>query len=53
MKTKGAHEMFLELLDSYKMDEKYIQPFIIQLKKTFRSMKAQTFEEKKEFEKNY
>ncbi len=52
MKTKGAHEMFLELLDSYKMDEKYIQPFILQLKKTFRSMKAQTFEEKKEYEKN-
>lgn len=26
-KTKGAHEMFLELLSSYKMDDKFVQPF--------------------------
>jgi hypothetical protein len=51
MKTKGAHDMFLELLESYKMDERFIQPFISLLKKVFLGMKAQTFEERKEYEK--
>ncbi len=46
MKTKGAHQMFIELLASYKLEEKYIQPFIIQLKKTFVNMKEETFEER-------
>jgi site-specific DNA recombinase len=51
MKTKGAHEMFLELLESFKMDERFIQPFIFLLKEIFKGMKAQTFEERKEYEK--
>lgn len=33
------------------MDEKFIQPFVSQLKKTFQSMKAQTFEARKDYEK--
>lgn len=52
MKTKGAHEMFMELLESFKMDERFIQPFIFLFKKIFQGMKAQTFEERKEYEKN-
>jgi site-specific DNA recombinase len=51
MKTKGAHDMFLELLESYKMDEGFIQPFVSQLRITFQNMKAQTFEARKEYEK--
>ncbi len=49
--TAGAHEMFLALLSSYQMDEKFIQPFKIQLQKTFRSMKAETFVMRKSYEK--
>jgi site-specific DNA recombinase len=45
-KTKGAHEMFLELLSSFKMDEKLILPFKLQLHKTFQSMKTDSFREK-------
>jgi site-specific DNA recombinase len=44
MKTKGAHQMFIELLDSFRLDDQYIQPFILQLKKTFVSMKKEEFE---------
>jgi site-specific DNA recombinase len=51
MKTKGAHDMFIELLESFNVDERFIKPFILQLKKTFQSMQAQTFEEKNEYEK--
>jgi site-specific DNA recombinase len=51
MKTKGAHEMFIELLDSFKLEERFIEPFILQLKKTFQNMQAQTFEEKNVLEK--
>jgi site-specific DNA recombinase len=50
-KTKGAHEMFLELLSSFKMDEKLIQPFKLQLHKTFQSMKADSFREKESLKK--
>jgi site-specific DNA recombinase len=50
MKTKGAHEMFTDLLASYKLDERFIEPFILQLKKTFQNMQAQTFEEKNQYE---
>ncbi len=45
MKTKGAHEMFEELLSSYKLDEEYIIPFRFQLLKSFKHMKAETFTE--------
>jgi site-specific DNA recombinase len=51
MKTKGAHDMFIDLLVSYNMDEKFIQPFVSQLRKTFQSMKTQTFDAKKDYEK--
>lgn len=51
VKTLGAHEMFLALLSSYQMGEKYIQPFKIQLIKTFQSMKAETFVVRKSYEK--
>ena len=44
MNTKGAHQMFMELLESFKLDDQYLQPFIIQLKKTFASMKKEVFE---------
>ena len=44
MNTKGAHQMFIELLESFRLDDKYIQPFILQLKKTFVSMKKEAFE---------
>jgi site-specific DNA recombinase len=50
-KTTGAHEMFVELLASYQMDDKFIQPFKLQLQKTFLSMKAETFMEKEPLEK--
>ena len=51
MKTKGAHEMFIDLLESYNMDEKFIQPFMSELRNTFQNMKAQTFEARKGYEK--
>ena len=51
VKNIAAHEMFVTLLSSYKMDDKYIQPFTLQLQKTFQSMKAETFIERKSFEK--
>ena len=51
MKTKGAHEMFIELLESYRLDERYLQPFILQLKKTFMSMKRQAFEDRTAYTK--
>ena len=46
MNTKGAHQMFIELLDSFRLDDQYIQPFILQLKKTFVSMKKEEFEDR-------
>ena len=46
MKTKGAHQMFIELLESYRLEEKYVQPFILQLKKTFVNMKKEAFEQR-------
>ncbi|MBN2396426.1 MAG: recombinase family protein [Candidatus Atribacteria bacterium] len=46
MKTKGAHQMFMELLESYRLEDKYIQPFILQLKKTFVNMKKEAFEQR-------
>jgi site-specific DNA recombinase len=46
MKTKGAHQMFTELLKSYRLEKKYIQPFILQLKKTFVNMKKEAFEQR-------
>ena len=51
IKTKGAHEMFYELLESYKMDDKYLEPFKIDLKKTFQAKKADTFIERESLEK--
>ncbi len=51
MKTKGAHQMFVELLESFRLEDQYIQPFILQLKKTFVSMKKQTFEERNSYAK--
>ena len=50
-KAVGAHEMFLALLASYKMDDKYIQPFQMQLLKTFQSKKVDTFLERESLEK--
>ena len=44
MNTKGAHQMFMELLESYKLDEQYIQPFMLRLKKTFSSMNKEALE---------
>ena len=44
MNTKGAHQMFMELLESYRLDEQYIQPFMLQLKKTFSSMNREALE---------
>lgn len=46
MKTKGAHQMFIKLLDSFRLDDQYIQPFVLQLKKTFLGMKKQSFEDR-------
>ena len=43
--------MFLALLASYKMDDKYIQPFQMQLLKTFQSKKVDTFLERESLEK--
>ena len=51
VKAVGAHEMFLALLASYKMDDKYIQPFQMQLLKTFQSKKVDTFLERESLEK--
>lgn len=51
VKNIGAHEMFISLLSSYTMDEKYIQPFSMQLQKTFQSMKAVTFMERESLDK--
>ena len=51
VKITGAHEMFLALLSSYQLDKKYIQPFKMQLQKTFQSMKAETFTVRKSYEK--
>ncbi|MHA1170246.1 MAG: hypothetical protein DRJ29_08670 [Bacteroidetes bacterium] len=46
MKTKGAHPMFIELLESFRLDDQYIQPFLLQLKKTFVGMKKQSFDDR-------
>ncbi len=51
VKNIGAHEMFISLLSSYLMDDKFIQPFTMQLQKTFQSMKAETFMEREALEK--
>lgn len=51
VKTAGAHEMFLALLASYKLDDKYIQPFQMQLLKTFQNKKVDTFLERESLEK--
>jgi site-specific DNA recombinase len=50
-KTKGAHEMFLELLASFRMDDSFIQPFKLALNNTFQHMKADSFREKEALEK--
>lgn len=50
MRTKGANEIFINLLESYYMDEYFIQPFVSELRNTFQIMKAQTFEAKKDYE---
>jgi len=50
---KNLHRLFLALLSSYQMDEKYIHPFKIQLQKTFQSMKAETFMVRKSYEKQF
>jgi pyruvate/2-oxoacid:ferredoxin oxidoreductase alpha subunit len=44
MNTKGAHQMFDVLLESYKLDEQYVQPFMLQLQKTFSSMNREVLE---------
>ena len=44
MNTKGAHQMFIELLESFRLDEQHLQPFILQLNKTFASMNEEAFE---------
>jgi site-specific DNA recombinase len=51
VKIAGAHEMFLTLLSSYRMDDNYIQPFQMQLLKTFQSRKVDTFLERESLEK--
>jgi hypothetical protein len=51
MKTKGEHDMFVELLSSYRLDEKLIPPFKLHLLKTIQNMKAETFLERKELGK--
>ena len=51
MNTKGAHQMFLELLESFRLDDHYIQPFVLQLKKTFVNMKKEAFENRDAFAK--
>lgn len=38
--------MFIELLESFRLDDQYIQPFVLQLKKTFVGMKKQSFEDR-------
>jgi len=38
--------MFIELLESFRLDDQYIQPFILQLKKTFVGMKKQSFDDR-------
>ena len=44
MNTKGAHQMFIELLESYRLDEQLIRPFILQLNKTFAGMNEEAIE---------
>lgn len=44
MNTKGAHQMSIELLVSYKLDDNYLQPFMLQLRKTFSSMNREVLE---------
>ena len=51
MNTKGAHQMFMELLESYRLDESLIQPFIMQLKKTFTSMNKGAIEDRAVYSK--
>ena len=49
-KLKGANNLFVELLESYHLDEKFIAPFQMQIKKIFLLMKARTFQERSENE---
>lgn len=51
VKTIGAHEMFLELLSSFRMDDSFVQPFKLALHNTFKSMKADSYREKESLEK--
>ena len=51
MKTKGAHQIFIELLESFRLDDQYIQPFVLQLKKTFVGMRKQSFEDRDAYAK--
>ena len=52
MKSTGANDLFIELLKSYRIDEKFILPFKLQLQKTFQNKNAETFEERQILEGN-
>ncbi len=43
--------MFIELLESFRLDDQYIQPFVLQLKKTFVGMRKQSFEDRDAYAK--
>ncbi|GAB1857340.1 recombinase family protein [Flavobacteriaceae bacterium MHTCC 0001] len=43
-KKIGVHEMFLELLDSYQLDNQLLEPFKAQLKLSYKSMHQEDYE---------